>query len=321
MVNDEKGQKMSKRLGNAVDPVEVCDKYGADVLRYWAASVNYEDDMPCSDDLLKVAGEGYRRVRNTLRFLLSNLYDYDLSVSIDMKDLDQWAVEKTENLAETVVAELRQYQFNDALSLIHNFCVNELSAFYLDAVKDRLYCDGKDWPSRRSAQKACHHILVRLVKLTAPFLPHTAEEVYGRIPLDGKKPSVFLDPLKPAVSVLDSLLHQRVNSLLAVRQWTFSEFEAWKRDTGVKDSQGVEARLTLDAEAFRHLASFGDDLSVLFKMAGVELKEGERAVEFWPTAWPECQRSRLFRPDVQETAWNGSKVKLSARDRTALGVV
>jgi isoleucyl-tRNA synthetase len=320
MVNDEHGQKMSKRLGNVVDPVEVCDKYGADVLRYWAASVNYEDDMPCSDQLLKVAGEGYRRIRNTLRFMLSNLYDFDPGVAVDLRELDQWVVEKTDGLVESVILELKKYQFNDALSLIHNFCVNELSAFYLDAVKDRLYCDGSDWPSRRSTQKACHYVLFTLVKLIAPFLPHTAEEVYQRIPLKVRKPTVFLESLEPTANVIGSPLHERFDKLLESRQWVFSAFEEWKKETGAKDSQSIQVRLTADAETVHLLESFGDELPIFFKMAGVELVTGERKAEFWPSEWFECQRSRLYRPDVQPVSWNGSIVNLTARDRAALGV-
>jgi isoleucyl-tRNA synthetase len=223
-------------------------------------------------------------------------------------------------LVESVILELKKYQFNDALSLIHNFCVNELSAFYLDAVKDRLYCDGSDWPSRRSTQKACHYVLFTLVKLIAPFLPHTAEEVYQRIPLKVRKPTVFLESLEPTANVIGSPLHERFDKLLESRQWVFSAFEEWKKETGAKDSQSIQVRLTADAETVHLLESFGDELPIFFKMAGVELVTGERKAEFWPSEWFECQRSRLYRPDVQPVSWNGSIVNLTARDRAALGV-
>jgi len=169
-VDDEAGQKMSKRLGNIISPQQICEQYGADVLRFWAASVNYEDDMPCGDALLKVASEGYRSVRNTLRFLLSNLSDYDPMAQTHDQAIDIWVVQQAEMLVDRVLRHYRQYEFNKALGEIHNFCVNELSRFYLDAIKDRMYCDGPDWPSRRAAQHACHEVLVRLVKLVTPIL-------------------------------------------------------------------------------------------------------------------------------------------------------
>lgn len=144
------GRKMSKRLGNVVDPQEVCDTYGADVLRYWVASVNWENDVPCGDQLLKQVGESYRRVRNTLRFLLGNLFDYDGQPVAHVIEEDHWMLERLDLLADDVVCAYERYDFGSVISAIHNFCVNELSSFYLDAIKDRMYCDGADWESRRS---------------------------------------------------------------------------------------------------------------------------------------------------------------------------
>ena len=318
-VNDEHGQKMSKRLGNVIDPVEVCDQYGADVLRYWAASVNFEDDVPCGDALLKVAGDGYRRVRNTLRFLLGNLYDYEPTANApELLELDQWMVEKTNCLVEQCLQDFKRFRFNSVLNAVHNFCVHELSAFYADAIKDRMYCDGPDWPSRRSGQYACLDVLRKLTLLVAPTMPHTAEEVYQRIPGHSHE-SVFLDWLEPDDCVIDSPLHSRFATLLDVRAWVFAEFEAWKADSQVRDSQDVEILVTVSPEEAQCLRSFVD-LATLFKMADVKVEEGDRRVAFTVSDWPKCERSRLRRQDVREVEIDGGSAFLTDRDRKALGL-
>ncbi len=318
-VNDEKGQKMSKRLGNVVDPVEVCSKYGADILRYWAASVDYEDDVPCGDHLLQVAGEGYRRIRNSLRFLLGNLYDFDPNDKVEVAGIDQWIVEKADCLAEVCLEHYRDYRFKEALTAVHNFCVNEVSAFYLDAIKDRMYCDGADWPSRRSAQRACWSVLRTLTLLICPILPHTAEEVYSRMP-GTKEATVLLESLGPVECVMDSHLHRQVEKMLEVRSWVFSEFETWKSSSQVRDSQDVVCQLAVSQDEAPALLSFGGDLALLFKMAGVEVTVGSRSVEFRAATWDKCERSRLRRPDVAKTRFSGEEVFLTDRDRRALSL-
>ena len=318
-VNDEHGQKMAKRLGNVIDPVEVCSKFGADILRYWASSVDYNDDVPCGDSLLQVCGEGYRRIRNTLRFLLGNLSDFDPHVQVDLEPIDQWIVEKTNQLVDKCLGYYLKYDFTNALGSIHNFCVHELSAFYGDLIKDRMYCDGADWPSRRSAQAACHQVLVKLNLLVAPVLPHTAEEVYAKTP-GSQRQSVFLEHLERDPSLKDPGYHRNVDILLDVRKWVFAEFEQWKPTSDVKDPQDVAAKLALPQEELESLLSFGDDLANFFKMADVETSLGERSVAFQPSTWEKCQRSRLRRADVAEVDFRGEKVLLTARDRRALGI-
>lgn len=317
---DEQGRKMSKRLGNTIDPVEACDKYGADVLRYWTAGVDYNNDMPCSDNLLKQFGESYRRIRNTLRFLLSNLYDYDPTAKPELLELDEWVIEQTELLVADCAEKYRQYEFGAVMTAVHNFCVNELSAFYLDAIKDRMYCDGKDWPSRRSGQVACHGVLVSLVKLLAPVLCHTAEETYARIPGIDRLQSVHMDSwTEPDEMRLQEIeandLQQRMAQVLSVRSGVFAAFEQWKGENGVKDSQDVVAVITETGDALAALKSMQDDLAILFKMSEVTLEDGESAVRFSPSPYEKCERSRVRRADIAVV----DGVPLSARDRRALG--
>lgn len=323
-VVDQNGIKVSKRLGNNIDPVEVCSKYGADILRYWAASVDYSEDAPCTDALLKAAGDEYRKVRNSLRYLLGNLADYSPDAAPgQLRLLDQWIVVKVHELGHAVMQHYRACQFNRALGAIHRFCVNEVSAVYADAIKDRMYCDGKDWESRRSAQAACHEVLLTLTKLLAPVLVHTAEEVYERIPGIAKKESVHLEVYDDRFTKLSPHelgLVERFEVLLETREAVFAELEKWRNESGVKDSQDAEADLSLDEARKLVLESFHEDLPILFKMAAVHLRPGEFSCRFAASQWPKCSRSWLRRADVEEVEFGGEKVLLSHRDRRALGL-
>lgn len=324
-VNDEHGRKMSKRLGNVIDPVQVCETFGADILRWWAASVNYEDDVACSEAILKVSGESYRAVRNTLRFLLANLSDYEPGSNATPQIIDKWIVEQSELLAARVAEHYRKFEFHLASAEIHNFCVNELSRFYLDALKDRMYCDGADWPSRRAAQAACHEVLVTLVKLISPILVHTAEEVYERIPGIEHLPSVHMEQLSLVTDqILDTFqaspTNKQVQTLLKIRGEVFAEFERWKVVSGIKDSQDIEVELHGEADDIQLLAAFGEDLANLFKMARVTLDVGPAKVEFKASPWPKCDRSRLRREDIENVTIEGQTFALTSRDRRALNL-
>lgn len=325
-VMDEHGRKMSKRLGNVVDPIEAADRYGVDVLRYWVASVDWQNDVPCSDSLLKQFGENYRTVRNTLRFLLGNLYDYPENFTpTELLDIDRWIMERADLLVDDCISAYRRYDFGFVINAVHNFCAKELSRFYLDAIKDRMYCDGKEWASRRSGQYASHYVLMRLNALIAPILIHTAEETYERIPLPSHLATVHAETI-PAPdnerleAIRGSELETRFAALIEVRSMVFAEFELWKTSAETKDSQDVVVLIQTDATTKAILDSFGDDLHNLFKMSWVTVEVGQPSVAFAKSEYPKCDRSRIRRPDVQEVTWNGATVRLSARDRRALGL-
>jgi len=314
-VLDEKGEKMSKSKGNVVDPIAASDKYGADILRYWAASVDYNNDVPCGVTLFKQAGEHYRRIRNTIRYLLSNLYDFDAGAGYEITEsVDQWAVDRTEALEIKCCEEYDAYDFNGALTLIHNFCARELSQFYLDALKDRMYCEAKDSQERRSGQAACHSILLKLTRLIAPLLPHTAEEVYAKTPHTDRQLSVMMEIIWPAESAAPD--EHGFGALIDFREKLFVELESWKSVSGVKDSQDVSVKMTATPEVADLLKSFGDELPTLLRVSWVEIAEGDAtSFEFSESPYLRCERSRLRRPDVEEV--NG--VPLTARDRRVLG--
>ncbi|MBL8047044.1 MAG: isoleucine--tRNA ligase [Chthonomonas sp.] len=324
-VNDEKGQKMSKRTGNVIDPVQVCNTNGADILRYWVASVDYVNDVPVSQAILKQCGDQYRTVRNQFRFLLGNLNGYDPLSPVEYQPIDQWIVEQTELLVADVMDAYEAYDFGRAITAIHNFCAKEISAIYNDAIKDRMYCDGADWPSRSAAQRACHTVIVALVKLIAPILPHTAEEVYERIPLAERQASVHMEvmprPMAERLSEIEgNALQTQIAMALGVREQVFAEFERYKQEGAVKDSQKAICDLVCSEAEAHALTGLGAFLAIFFKMSEVNVTKGEFAVSFRPSPHAECARSRLLRPDCREVTYQGETVVLSKRDRMVLGV-
>ena len=320
-VVDEKGIKMSKRLGNVVDPIATCSTYGADILRYWAGSVVYEGDIACSDNILKQCGEGYRTIRNTSRFLLANLFDYEPGQPIELQEIDRWIIEQTDLLVDDCVRAYEEFAFHRAMNAVLQFCKQELSAFYLDVIKDRMYCDGKEWESRRSGQEACLQVLNRLVRVIAPVLVHTAEEIYARIPSQEKLQSVHMELFNPPTpdrlaEIEGSELQSRFARLFAVRDALNAAFEAFKAGGTIKDSQDAIAGVTADSETVAILRSFGDDLAVYLKFSAVELSVGESGFNFRLSEFEKCERSRLRRPDVKDV----QGMKLTTRDARAIGL-
>jgi len=194
---DEKGRKMSKSLGNVVAPDKVMNSLGADVLRLWVAATDYTSEMSCSDEILKRMSDSYRRMRNTVRFLLGNLHGFDPAVHAvpmdQLIDFDAWAIRRAAALQDEVVAAYRDYQFHVIYQRVHNFCVNDLGGLYLDVLKDRMYTTPAAGLARRSAQTAMFHILQGMVRWLAPILSFTAEEIWKALPGHAQLPrSVFL---------------------------------------------------------------------------------------------------------------------------------
>jgi isoleucyl-tRNA synthetase len=193
---DDKGHKMSKSLGNILAPQKLTGTLGADVVRLWVAATDYANEMSVSDEILKRMADSYRRMRNTLRFLLGNLHGFDPVRQLigwdDMVAIDRWAVSKAFALQNDLLTAYRNYEFHRIYQEVHNFCVVELGGFYLDIIKDRLYTTGADSRPRRSAQSALHHLAESMVRWLAPILSFTAEEAWSSLP--GPRPeSVFLD--------------------------------------------------------------------------------------------------------------------------------
>ncbi len=206
-VVDGQGKKMSKSLGNVIQPQEIIDKYGADILRLWVSAEDYRDDIRISPEILERLSEAYRRIRNTCRFLLGNLVDFDpqkhLLPAAEMTELDRYALDGLNRIIRRVTKAYEDFDFHVVFHTLYNYCTVDLSSLYLDILKDRLYCEKTDGPLRRSAQTVLYHVLSALVKLTAPILPFTAEEVWRAFNQDAEgftsvHMQLFPDPIPDA---------------------------------------------------------------------------------------------------------------------------
>jgi len=259
-VVDAEGRKMSKSLGNTVSVLGEVQRLGADVVRLWVSSVDYTYDIRASDALISSLQEAYRKIRNTLRFLLGNIADFDPKGQAvrraDMAEIDRWLLARKEQLVAEITAQMEAFQFHRVYQLVHVFCTNDLSAFYLDVQKDALYCDAADAPRRRSAQTAMREVADALVRVLAPILVHTAEETWGHLSTgaDAERPASVHLARWPQVDakVLDEDLLAKWEWLGQVRRDAYAILEVF-RQRGRFDKY-TEARVALAAAEEAELA-------------------------------------------------------------------
>ena len=249
-VVDGEGRKMSKSVGNIIAPQEVMKKYGAEILRLWVSAEDYRDDIRLSDAILKQLAEAYRRFRNTARFMLGNLSDFDPQrhwvKPQDREELDRLALSWLAQLTERVKKAYLDYEFHLAFHRLHQFCAVEMSSLYLDILKDRLYVSRADSPARRSAQSTLYELLGTLTRLMAPILSFTAEEVWGFLPGEDKEESVHLAAFpEPLPGFPDTALLQKYEFLLQVRGEINRGLEEARKDKTIATAQ--EARVFLAA--------------------------------------------------------------------------
>lgn len=247
---DGKGKKMSKSLGNIVVPAKIMKQYGADILRLWVASVDYQSDVRISDEIIKQTSEGYRKIRNTFRFLLANLHDFDPAkdsvAHADMVEVDRYMLAKLSDLTKHVRASYDKYEFADVYSAILSFCSVELSAFYLDFGKDILYIEAANHPARRSIQTAYYEIVKSLLQMLAPILAHTTEEAWSYIPGE-KAESIQLSDFPEAVEIADhDELLTKWDHFIKVRDDVLKALEIARSEKVIGKS--LESKLTIVAK-------------------------------------------------------------------------
>ena len=252
---DGEGKAMHKSLGNGVDPADIFKKYGADLIRLWAGSADYHVDVRCSDNIFKQLSQNYLKFRNTARYCLGNLDGFDPNNLVkpeEMLELDRWAVTKLNQLTEKCFAAYDNYEFHVVSHAINDFCVVELSSFYLDIIKDRLYCDEKDGLSRRSAQTALFLILDTMTKLFAPILAFTCDEIWLSMPhKEGDDPrNVLLNEMnKPfAEYALDEAAMERWDKIIKLRDVVNQALETARNEK--KIGKSLEAKIVLTVPAF-----------------------------------------------------------------------
>lgn len=280
-VVDGEGKKMSKSRGNVISPQEVISKYGAEILRLWVASCDYTDDVRISAPILAATADAYRKIRNTMRFILGNLYDFSPKNKMEFSrlwEIDRWALSALTKLVEEVTADFEQFHYYKSFRRIYNFCVQEMSSFYLDILKDRLYTCGKTSSGRRSAQTALCEILTTLTRILTPIITFTAEEVWGQLCriLEMKDSSTVLLNRWPRIKRkwLDQSLDNKFHKLLQLRNLVLKAIEN-EREKG-KIHSSLEARVllyTTEDALFQFLQENQEMLSSIFIVSDVSLEK------------------------------------------------
>ena len=319
-VVDENGRKMSKSVGNVVDPDEVIKQYGADVLRLWVASVNYTDDIPIGKNMLAQLAEVYRKLRNTARYMLGNLYDFDPAVDAvpfeDLSSLDRFLLHRLNELVEEVTRDFDRFEFFKYYQLLQNFCVVELSSFYFDIAKDTLYTAGPKSLKRRSVQTVLAHMLQALVRLLAPVTPHMAEDIWQHMTdamktFGGGHQSVLLTDFPKSNKSFENILESDFwHELIDVRIIVNKALETARAARKIGSSLEAKVELAFeDAALAKKVAALGEDLPGFFitsqAVIGItstvealaENNESGISVKVIPASGTKCARCWKFTED------------------------
>jgi isoleucyl-tRNA synthetase len=298
------GRKMSKSLGNVMAPQKISDTLGAEVLRLWVGSTDYSGELSISDEILKRVVESYRRIRNTLRFLLANTSDFDPAkhaVPVErMVGVDRFALAFAGKMQDAATEDYKAYQFHLVMQRIQAFCSEDLGSFYLDILKDRLYTCGADSHPRRSAQTALYHITHSLIRLMAPILSFTAEESW-QVFLGGREGSVFE---KTWYAIPDPKLDQATfdswGTLRQLRDIVTKAIEERREKKEIGSSLAAELDIRASGAGYDAIARLGDELRYVFitSRATAHRAEGPVQVEVKPSANQKCERCWHYRPDV-----------------------
>ncbi len=320
---DEKGYKMSKSMGNVIAPQKVMDELGADILRLWVAATDYSGEMSVSPDILKRTADAYRRIRNTARFLLSNLTGFEPSQHAvafdDMVALDRWIVDRTQRLHEEIVEAYERYSFLQVYQKVHHFCNLDLGGFYLDIIKDRQYTTPPDSLARRSCQTALHHVVEALSRWIGPILTFTADEIWQHIPGE-RGETVHWETWYEGLTTLPEdapLSRADWDRLIQVRGEVNRQLENARNNGDIKGSLSAEVTLFADGELEELLGRLDEELRFVMITSEAHvapLAEGEGApateleglkVAVKPAQAPKCARCWHHRPDVGQHPGHG----------------
>jgi isoleucyl-tRNA synthetase len=309
---DEKGHKMSKSKGNGIEPQDICNRLGADMLRLWIASTDYSGEISLSEEILKRVTDSYRRIRNTLRFLLANIADFDIkrdAMPVDQwLEIDRYALALAQKLQDEVCGDYDRYEFHFAVQKLQGFCTEELGGFYLDILKDRLYTAGENSKSRRSAQNALYHITQSLARLIAPILSFTGEEVWAT--LTGKDNlSVFEEQWYslPVIPESKNLLDEWA-SVRQVREMVSKRLEEKRVAGEIGSSLAAELDLHIPSSSplYGLFNKFGDELRLVFITSRATLHASEEGspiqILVTSSAHAKCERCWHYRGDVGSDA-------------------
>ena len=279
-VVDSEGKKMSKSLGNVVSPQSIWNQKGADILRAWVASTEFRNEMNFSNEILDRTTDSYRKIRNTIRFLLSNLYDFDENNQQqkinELIELDQFIVAKAIEIQRDIVADYENFDFHLAFQKILNFCTNELGSFYLDIIKDRAYTCHHDGPARKSSQTAMFHLLQMLIRWISPIISFTAEEAWKEFSNDGS--SIFEKEWYLLVEPLESDLDVW-NDLINLKDEVNKNIEILREEGSIGSSLDAEVHITFSENDFLKFSRFGEELKFLLLVSNVSLSVSDKDLD------------------------------------------
>ncbi len=284
-VVDEKGYKMSKSRGNGIAPKDVCNRLGADILRLWVSSGDYSREITASDNILNRVADAYRRIRNTSRFLLANLGDFnpakDMFAADDMLALDRWAVHHTAQVQKRILAAYDSYQFHLIYQEIQKFCSNEMGSLFLDITKDRQYTMQANSLARRSAQTACYHIIQAMVRWLLPITSFTAEEIWQSIPGEKSSDYVLLSEWYDGLFSLDNdnITEADWQTIFSVREAVSKQLEQLRNDGAIGSSLAAEVNIYCNGELYDSLAKVGDELRFVLITSEAMLHQADTAPE------------------------------------------
>ena len=273
---------MSKSIGNTIAPQEVIKESGADVLRLWVLASDYKSDVAVSKGIIKQVTEVYRKIRNTARYILGNTYDFSVNLPVEYKDLleiDKWALIKLNKLVKDCTEAYDKYEFHNAYQAINQFCVVDMSTFYLDIIKDRLYTSKADSLERRSAQTAMYEILDSLVKILAPMTCFTAEEIWNAMPHrenENVESVMLTDYPKFKPEYENKELEERWNKIIALKEEVSKKLEEARMEKVIGHSLNAKVTLYTNDDKYEQLMKDADLLATVFIVSKVEVENNKR---------------------------------------------
>ena len=311
-VVDGQGRKMSKSLGNGVSPIDVSNKFGADILRLWALSSDYSMDVNLSDDILKGISDVYRKIRNTARYILGNTYDYDPEKPVayeDLQEIDKWALTRLNKLIKDCTKDYDTYSFGNCYHDVNQFCVVDMSSFYLDIIKDRLYTEKADSVARRAAQTTMYYILDALVKILTPMISFTAEEIWSAMNHTKKEnvESPMLADYPVSNDEWDNKeIAEKWEKIIKVKNIVAKDLELARAEKTIGNSLDAKVTIYAEGEEYKFLKENEELIKLVLIVSGLEIQENNRkqeeklGVKVEHATGEKCERCWMYNDHIED---------------------